>query len=917
MARDPAIRVPATPADASGPVERRRLAEDVARTRNWKRFGPYLAERQWGTVREDYSEGGDCWSHFSHDQARSRAYRFGEDGLLGFTDRECRLCFSFAFWNEKDPILKERLFGLTGPQGNHGEDVKEAYFYLDSTPTHSYTKALYKYPQAEFPYATLTRENAARGRADAEFELEDTGVFDGGRYFDLLVETAKRGPDDVVIRLTATNRGPQPARLHVLPQLWFRNTWRWGRDSDGYFGKPVLEMSGAESLVATHATLGRFVLEWFGGGEPLFTENETHAERLFGSPSVSPFRKDAFHARIVDGDAGAVNPDRRGTKFAIASQHEIAAGESIVIRLRLCSEFDAATHLDPAAIDALLALRVAEADEFYASVIPAELDADARNVMRQAYAGLLFSKQFYHYVVAHWLDGDPNEPSPPPKRRAGRNADWGHVFMRDVISMPDKWEYPWFASWDLAFHMIPLAEVDPQFAKDQLLLLLREWYMHPSGQLPAYEFAFSDVNPPVHAWAAWRIYKSTGKRGARDRAFLSRVFQKLLLNFTWWVNRKDPHGRNLFSGGFLGLDNVGLFDRSKPLPTGGHLEQADGTAWMAFYAGTMLAMALELAEEDPAAEDLATKFLEHFVAIVDAINHHGGKGLWDDADGFYHDHLHVAGDALSLPVRSMVGLIPLFAAEILEKERIDRLPGFKKRFEWFLANRKDLARHVVYRGPRDDSSGSSHGHYLLAVPPRDRLERVLAVMLDESEFLSRHGLRSLSKRHESQPFVFEVHGERHVVKYVPGESDTGLFGGNSNWRGPIWFPLNYLLLEALERYHHFYGEDLTVELPTGSGRRVDLGDAAREIGMRLASLFLADDRGRRPCHGESRLFANDESCRDLVLFHEYFHGEDGRGLGASHQTGWTALVVRWLRDQARRSGGGSREAVDGLAMAVR
>lgn len=881
-------------------AERTRLEQDRARTHNWKRFGPYLAERQWGTVREDYSADGNCWEYFPHDHARSRAYRFGEDGLLGFTDRECRLCFAFAFWNGRDRILKERLFGLTGPQGNHGEDVKEHYFYLDSTPTHSYTRALYKYPQAEFPYARLIEENSRRGRDVGEFEIDDTGVFDGERYFDCFVETAKVNPDDIVIRLSIHNRGSEPAPITVLPQLWFRNTWSWGRTGDGHPGKPALRLRDGTSVECHHPTLGTMVLEWlpeeWEGADTLFTENVTNAERLFDAKSEGSHRKDAFHDYVISGDRTAVDPAQRGTKFALARRFDIAGRGSRVFHLRLRAEASQLPVLSVDGCEEVLAMRKREADSFFASRIPASLSPDERNVMRQAYASLLFSKQYYHFEVEAWIAGDPAQPAPPRERRNGRNHDWQHAFMRDVISMPDKWEYPWFASWDLAFHMIPFAEIDPDFAKAQLILLLREWYMHPSGQIPAYEFAFGDVNPPVHAWAAWRVYKMSAPRGQRDKKFLSRVFQKLLLNFTWWVNRKDPHGRNLFSGGFLGLDNIGIFDRSKPLPTGGHLEQADGTAWMAFYCSTMLAIALELAEDDPAAEDLASKFLEHFVAIIDAMNHLDGKGLWDEVDGFYYDHLHIDGTSIPLKVRSMVGIIPLFAAEILEEGRLDRLPGFKKRFDWFRQNRPDLARHIVYSGDGHDGKG----HYLISVPPRERLERVMRVVLDEQEFLSPHGVRSLSKRHQREPFAFEAAGERHEVRYVSGESESGLFGGNSNWRGPIWFPVNYLLVEALERYDHFYSGALRVELPSGSGRFVSLGDVARDLAHRLGSIFIRDNAiGFRPCQVDSSQVVQQLHFRDLLTFNEYFDGDSGRGCGASHQTGWTALVVRFLREMAR------------------
>ena len=868
--------------------EHDRLAKDATREENWKRFGPYLSERQWGTVREDYSEAGDSWDYFPHDQARSRVYRWGEDGLLGFTDRQCRLCFALSLWNGRDPFLKERLFGLTGPQGNHGEDVKEIYHYLDSTPTHSYTKALYRYPQAEFPYQRLVDENRRRSRDELEFELVDTGIYDDGRYFDVEMETAKGSPNDVCVRVTVHNRGPDDATLDLVANLWFRNTWGWARRGDGHdLRRPRLWKQDERVVATEHDTLGEFLFEVDEGGELLFTENETNNEKLFRSDNVTAFVKDAFHAVIVDGYRDAVNPDGTGTKAGAWYHLDVPAGGSRTLRFRLHErEADA-----PTAIDEVFRLRIDEADAFYDGVVPRALGEDERRVMRQAYAGLLFTKQFYHYAVDEWLEGDPNQPTPPRRRLTGRNHEWDHVFCRDVLSMPDKWEYPWFALWDLAFHTIPFADVDIEFAKQQLVLFLREWYMHPNGQMPAYEFAFDDVNPPVHAWAAWRIYKMTGRKGRRDRVFLARVFQKLLLNFTWWVNRKDRRGRNLFSGGFLGLDNIGIFDRSKPLPTGGFLEQADGTAWMGFYCGTMLAMALELARTDPAAEDMASKFFEHFVAIIDAINHLDGDGLWDEQDGFYYDHLRANGASTPLRVRSLVGLIPLIAVETLEDEDLQRMPGFFKRFQWFLENREDLARNVVHDGRE------GHRHWLLAVPTKERLRRILTVLFDEREFLSPYGIRSLSRVHAERPFVLRVGGEEHRVEYVPGESDSGLFGGNSNWRGPIWFPLNYLILEALERYHHFYGDELRVEYPTGSGRELPLDEIARDIEQRLARIFLLDESGERPCHGGDPRF-RDPHWRDTLLFHEYFHGDDGRGLGASHQTGWTALVVRWLRDVA-------------------
>jgi hypothetical protein len=878
-------------------AEDQRLAEDARRSKNWKRWGPYLAERQWGTVREDYSALGQTWDYFPHDHARSRAYRWGEDGLLGICDREGRLCFALALWNERDPILKERLFGLTGPEGNHGEDVKEAYFYLDATPTNSYLKALYKYPLAEFPYARLVDESRRRGLHEPEFELADAGVFDDNRYVDVFAEYAKASPNDVAIQVTLNNRGAEAATLHVLPTLWFRNVWSWGRDASS--GRPRITRASDGALVAEHRSLGRFrlALAAAAGGAPpelLFTENETNTERLFGVANATPFVKDAFHAYVVHGRREAVNPAGVGTKAAGLYRLRIPAGGQVVLRLRLSSEDEAPQEPFASDFERLLERRRQEADAFYAARQPAGASAEERLVMRQAYAGLLWSKQFFHYVVREWLEGDPAQPPPPPERRQARNRDWRHVHCRDVISMPDKWEYPWYAGWDLAFQMIPLGEIDPHFAKEQLVLFLREWYMHPNGQLPAYELALDDVNPPVHAWAVWRVYKMTGPRGRRDRVFLARCFQKLLLNFTWWVNRKDQQGNNLFSGGFLGLDNIGVFDRSKPLPTGGYLDQADGTAWMAFYCATMLSMALELARESQAYEDLASKFFEHFVAIADAMNSLGGSGLWDEQDGFYYDQLHRDGTSIPLRVRSLVGLAPLFAVELLDDEVLAPLHGFRKRLDWFLENRQDLAAHISYV-----ETAPGHGLRLLAIPSRDRLVRTLRYMLDEREFLAPGGIRSLSRIHQGRPYVFQVNGSEHRIQYAPAESDTRLFGGNSNWRGPVWFPMNYLLVEALERYHRFYGERLRVECPTGSGRMLTLGEVAREIASRLGRIFLADADGRRPCHGADDRFASDPHWKELVLFYEYFCGDTTRGVGASHQTGWTALAVRFVRELVR------------------
>ncbi|MDD5351343.1 MAG: hypothetical protein PHQ12_14120, partial [Chthoniobacteraceae bacterium] len=860
--------------------ERQRLADDTARTANWKRWGTYLAERQWATVREDYSANGDSWAYFPHDHARSRAYRWGEDGLLGFADRECRLCFALALWNGNDPILKERLFGLTNTEGNHGEDVKEAYFYLEATPTYSYAKALYKYPQAAFPYAALLEENRRRSRKEPEFELADTGAFDENRYFDVFAEYAKNTPDDILIRLTVANRGPRETVLHLLPTAWFRNTWAWGGTSEGLGAKPVITQENAARLSLEHQTLGRFCLE-FGpgpGGElprVLFTENETNTRRLWGTGEGRAFVKDAFHEYVIHGNTGAINPANTGTKAALYYALFLRPGESRVIKLRLSAASELPADPFGPAFENIFDARIAESAAFHRALSAVNLGEGEWSVLKQASAGLLWTKQFYHFVVEDWLKGDPAFPPPPACRLAQRDRHWTHLYSRDVVSMPDGWEYPWFASWDLAFHMIPFAYLDPCYAKEQLLLFLREWYMHPSGQVPAYEYSFSDVNPPVHAWAAWRVYKISGKRGCRDRIFLERVFQKLLLNFTWWVNRKDLNGENLFSGGFLGLDNIGVFDRSQPLPNGGTLLQADATAWMAFYCGTMLSIALELARDQGGGPstpygDMASKFFEHFVQIADAMNGLGGTGLWSEEDGFYYDQARMGGSVFPLKVRSLVGLLPLIAVEVLEDETLERAPGFSKRFRWFMEHRAGLAETITY-------CPKGGGRRLLAIPSRERLVRVLRPMLDENEFLSPHGLRSVSKYHEKHPYTLEGCAASHTIDYEPGESTSSLFGGNSNWRGPVWFPVNHLLIEALERYHHFYGDTLRVECPTGSGRMMNLCEVARELESRLAEIFLPDAEGRRPCHGGDARFAADPHWRDLVLFHEYFHGETGRG----------------------------------------
>jgi hypothetical protein len=867
--------------------EEERLAESRRRTAHWKRWGPYLSERQWGTVREDYSRDGSAWDNFPFDHARSRAYRWGEDGLVGICDRRQHACFALALWNGRDPFLKERLFGLTGPQGNHAEDVKECYFYLDSTPTHSYMKALYKYPQAEFPYAWLLEENRRRSKADFEFELMDTGAFAEDRYFDVFVEYAKAAPEDILVRIEVINRGLEAATLDLLPTLWFRNTWSWGL---GERRPRIRAESGA--LALEHPVLGTYRLACESHPLFLFTENETNNRRLWGVENDSPYVKDGINDYVVHGAGEAVNPAGLGSKAAVRYTLSLPGRGSGVVRLRL-SNHSAPGEAFGAEFEETLALRRREADDFYAQRAPHGLSEDVRNVQRQAFAGLLWSKQFYHYDVGRWLHGDPAGPDPPPERHWGRNREWTHLYNADVISMPDKWEYPWYAAWDLAFHCIPLALVDPDFAKEQLILFLREWYMHPNGQLPAYEWAFSDVNPPVHAWAAWRVYKIDKKRqGKGDRSFLARVFQKLLLNFTWWINRKDAEGNNVFQGGFLGLDNIGVFDRSAPLPTGGHIEQSDATSWMGMYCLNMLAIALELAREDPVYEDVASKFFEHFVYICRAMNDIGGQGLelWDSEDGFYYDVLHLPGGRhFPLKVRSMVGLIPLFAVEILDHHVVDRLPGFKRRMQWFLENRPDFAIHV-----EADTAPTGIRRFLSLVN-RERLRKVLAYLLDESEFLSPHGIRSLSRHHREHPYVLPVGGMEHRVDYEPRESQTGVFGGNSNWRGPVWFPLNFLLIESLQKFHHFLGRSFTVEFPTGSGRKLDLGEVAGELSRRLTRIFLRDASGRRPLYGGTEKFQSDPHFRDLLLFPEYFHGDDGAGLGANHQTGWTGLVAKLIQ----------------------
>jgi hypothetical protein len=872
--------------------EQIRLSESGARKKHWKRWGPYLSERAWGTVREDYSPDGKAWEHFPHDHARSRVYRWNEDGLAGICDRHQIICFALALWNERDPILKERLFGLSSDEGNHSEDVKEYYFYLDSTPTHSFMKYLYKYPQTEFPYTRLVEENRRRGKDEPEFELLNTGIFDDNRYFDVLVEYAKADVEDILIKITIMNRGPEPAKLRLLPTIWFRNTWSW----EDAAVRPRLQASHSSSgptIELNSPQLGERWLYCEGSPELLFTENETNFQRLFGVENRTAYVKDGINNYVVNGTQRAVNPEHTGTKAAAHYRLTIEPGATQVIRLQIANS--ALKGKGPfASFDTIFAERLREADEFYSTIIPQDLSSDAKNVMRQGFAGMLWSKQFYHYVVKDWLDGDPGNPPPPEVRRKGRNREWTHLYNTDVISMPDKWEYPWYAAWDLAFHCIPLAIVDPDFAKEQLTLLLREWYMRPNGQIPAYEWAFGDVNPPVHAWAAWRVYKIDKKRtGKGDREFLKRVFHKLMLNFTWWVNRKDAEGMNIFQGGFLGLDNIGVFDRSAPLPIGGYMEQSDGTSWMAMYTLNLLAIAMELAKEDPCYEDVASKFWEHFVYIAHAMSHrgHDSMGLWNEEDGFFYDVLKLPdGSQFPMKIRSMVGLIPLFAVETLEPELLDRLPAFKRRLEWFIDNRPDLTRHLA--SMRAPGKGERR---LLSIVNQEQLRRTLKYMFDEREFLSAYGIRALSRFHQHNPYVLRVNGTQHRVDYEPAESATALFGGNSNWRGPVWFPVNFLLIESLQKFHHYFGESFKIEFPTGSGTMMTLADVAAELSRRLTSIFTRDSDGRRPLFRSIEKFQTDPHWRDMILFHEYFHGDSGTGLGASHQTGWTGLVTKLLQ----------------------
>ncbi|HYK85200.1 MAG TPA: hypothetical protein VEV19_07535 [Ktedonobacteraceae bacterium] len=882
--------------------EHERLQQTSERQVYWKRWGPYISERSWGTVREDYSPYGTAWDYLPHDQARSKAFRWGEDGLAGICDRHQQLCFAMALWNGQDAILKERLFGLTGEEGNHGEDVKEYYYYLDNTPTHSYMKYLYKYPQAAYPYSQLVEENRRRNRFEPEYELIDTGIFDQDRYFDVFVEYAKVGPEDMLIRFTIINRGPDVATLDLLPTLWFRNTWSWTFNAP----RPVLHRYTSAHATQNYCVIqtdpGESKLSSFDGprwlyceGQPnlLFTENETNTERLYGVPNAKPYVKDSINDYIVHGKQTAINSAEQGTKVAVQYHLTLASGETKQVQLRLSDHLPADLLPFDESFAEIFMQRQQEADDFYATVIPDDASDDVKAVQRQAFAGMLWSKQFYYYDVKTWLVGDPTQPPPPPQRLKGRNHDWTHLFNDDILSMPDNWEYPWYAAWDLAFHCVVFAFIDAEFAKEQLILLLREWYMHPNGQIPAYEWAFGDVNPPVHAWAAYHVYKIEQQlTGKGDRDFLERIFQKLLLNFTWWVNRKDYEGQNVFQGGFLGLDNIGVFDRNTQLPNGSHIEQSDGTSWMGMYCLNMLTIALELAQENRDYSDIASKFFEHFIYIAHAMNDLTPDDieLWNEEDGFYYDILHRDNTVhIPLKVRSMVGLIPLFAITILESELINTLPSFQRRMQWFMNNWPDINEHIE----QIDEPGHNK-HFLLAIVNHHKLPRILKVMLDEAEFLSQYGLRALSRYHLAHPYTVALDGEIHTIDYEPAESTSGLFGGNSNWRGPVWFPVNYLIIESLQTFHHFYGDSFKVEFPTGSGTMLNLEEVATELSRRLTNIFLRDESGRRAVHGGVEKFQHDPHWRDLILFYEYFHGDNGAGIGASHQTGWTGLVANLL-----------------------
>jgi hypothetical protein len=899
---------PQIPASLTECTEQKRLNDAREKGIPWKKWGPYLSERQWGTVREDYSADGNAWDYFTHDQSRSRTYRWGEDGIGGLSDDKQRLCFALAMWNGKDPILKERLFGLTNSEGNHGEDVKEYYFYVDSTPTHSYMKSLYKYPQGEFPYRDLLETNRRRSREEMEYELLDTGAFHEDRYFDVFLEVAKEGPEDILIRVSVHNRGPEAARLQLLPTLWFRNTWSW----DGGDVKPLLEEAGPGRIRAAHSEMGTYELACDGTPELLFTENESNVERLWGRPNPTPFVKDAFHRYVVGGDTGAVNPGKAGTKAAARYVLDVPAGGCAVVRLRLAATLPAASF--GTAFDSIFAVRLADADEFYDRITPRSLTEDERRVHRQALAGMLWSKQFYFFDVDRWL-GEHDAHPLLGSRTATRNAEWFHMFNGDVISMPDKWEYPWYAAWDLAFHTLSLSLVDFDFAKRQLLLMLESLYAHPNGQIPAYEWNFSDVNPPVHAWATYFLYQIERDLGRADVKFLERSFQGLLLNFNWWVNRKDPSGRNVFAGGFLGLDNIGVFDRSAPLPTGGSLEQADGTAWMAFYCQNMLEIALTLAEHDAVYEEHAYRFLQHFIWIsfaMDRLGDHHDE-MWDETDGFFYDLLRLPdGSGMRLKVRSMVGLLPLCASTVFEGDLLDRFPRLRELIALFRSRHPEVMAHVA---PTDEGYVGHMNRRLLSVLNRKKLERVLGYVLDENEFLGPHGIRSVSRHHKDHPFVFNLEGRAYDVTYLPAESNSGMFGGNSNWRGPVWMPVNVLLVRGLLNLYAFYGDDFKVECPTGSGNRMNLFEVAKEISRRLSSTFLRDAGGRRPVYGGTEKFQTDPHWKDLILFYEYFHGDNGAGLGASHQTGWTGLVARVLDTFGRLDAAALLESSKGQVVA--
>ena len=875
--------------EQTGKAEEKRLSENTQHAVFWKQWGPYLSERQWGTVREDYSEDGGAWDYFPFDHACSRVYRWGEDGLGGISDSQQNLCFALALWNGRDPILKERLFGLNSREGNHGEDVKELYYYLDNTPTHSYMKFLYKYPQAEFPYRELREANRSRTRRDPEYELLDTGIFDKNQYFDVMVEYAKAAPDDILIRISICNRGDERSGITVLPTLWFRNTWMFGNAKV----KPDMRVVSTDERMtvveALHEQLGTYFFASEKNETWLFTENETNSERLFKVPNASAFVKDAFHDAIISGKDALFRERKNGTKYAPVYYFEIAGGDTRTIRLRLSAKLPG-RGVFGRSFDRICEQRLAEADEFYQEFIPEEPVSDVISVQRQAYAGLLWNKQYYNYEVETWLTGDRGQPIPPEARKQGRNHTWPYLFNRDVISMPDTWEYPWYASWDLAFHCVPLSRIDTDFAKKQLILFLREWYMHPNGQIPAFEWNFSSVNPPVHGWAAMKVYNLEKRmKGIGDIQFLKRIFHKLLLNFTWWVNRKDSEGHNIFQGGFLGLDNIGVFDRSRELPTGGHIEQADGTSWMAMYSMNIMDMALEIATVDPAYEDVASKFFEHFVHIAESLNAFGKHGLWNEEDGFYYDALHLPdGDIMPLRVRSLVGLTSLLAVSVINKNLFDRLKGFRKRLIWFMKNRRDINKCIAVEELHEDKD------ILLSLTPRDRLLRILQKMLDESEFLASGGIRSVSCYHRDNPFILKVNGDEYRVDYEPAESRTNLFGGNSNWRGPIWIPINYLFIETFKKYYSYYGESLKVEYPTGSGNLITLWGVAKQLSQRVSQIFTRDGEGRRPVHGDEERYRTDPHFKNLVLFYEYFHGDTCKGLGASHQTGWTGLIAEMI-----------------------